>query len=65
MQQYGNQVQQGMQNAQQQLNTQMQQAMPQMPSAPQTQTVNGNWWPFSDPNALPPARATPTGITRY
>ena len=65
VQQYGNQVQQGMQNAQQQLNTQMQQAMPQMPSAPQTQTVNGNWWPFSNPNALPPARATPTGITRY
>lgn len=65
VQQYGNQVQQGMQNAQQQLNTQMQQAMPPMPSAPQTQTVNGNWWPFSDPNALPPARATPTGISRY
>ena len=65
VQQYGNQMQQGMQNAQQQLNTQMQQAMPQMPSAPQTQTVNGNWWPFSDPNALPPARATPTGISRY
>lgn len=64
-QQYGNQVQQGMQNAQQQLNTQVQQAMPQMQSAPQTQTVNGNWWPFSDPNALPPARATPTGISRY
>ncbi len=63
--QYGNQMQQGMQNAPQQLNNQMQQAMPQMPSAPQTQTVNGNWWPFSDPNALPPARATPTGISRY
>ncbi len=65
MQQYGNQMQQGMQNAQQQVNAQVQQAMPQMPSAPQTQTVNGNWWPFTDPNAMPPARATPTGISRY
>lgn len=64
-QQYGNQVQQGLQNAQQQLNTQVQQAMPQTPPGPQTQTVNGNWWPFTDPNALPPARATPTGISRY
>lgn len=65
VQQYNNQFQQGVQNAQQQMNTQLQQAVPQVPSVPQTQTVNGNWWPFSDPNALPPARATPTGISRY
>lgn len=66
-----NQMQQGMQNAQQQLNQQMQQAtnqlqqsVPQM-QGPQTQTVNGNWWPFSDANALPPARATPAAVPRY
>jgi hypothetical protein len=38
---------------------------PQTQTAPQPQTVNGNWWPFTNPNAVPPARATPTGISRY
>jgi hypothetical protein len=70
--QYNNQLQQGMQNTQQQLNqqmqqatNQMQQAVPQMQTGPQTQTVNGNWWPFTDPNSLPPARATPAAVPRY
>jgi hypothetical protein len=70
--QYNNQMQQGMQNTQQQFNQQMQQAtnqfqqsVPQMQSGPQTQTVNGNWWPFSDPSSLPPARATPAAVPRY
>lgn len=35
------------------------------PQAPQQQTTNGSWWPFSDPNAVPPARATPTSMPRY
>ena len=33
--------------------------------APQQQTTNGSWWPFSDPNAVPPARATPASVPRY
>ena len=35
------------------------------PQAPQQQTTNGSWWPFSDPNAVPPARATPASMPRY
>ena len=35
------------------------------PQAPQQQTTNGSWWPFSDPNAVPPARATPAAVPRY
>jgi len=35
------------------------------PQAPQQQTTNGSWWPFSDPNAVPPARATPASVPRY
>jgi len=35
------------------------------PQAPQQQTTNGSWWPFSDPNAVPPARATPAPVPKY
>ena len=35
------------------------------PQAPQQQTTNGSWWPFSDPNVVPPARATPASVPRY
>ena len=34
------------------------------PQAPQQQTTNGSWWPFSDPNAVPPARATPAAVPK-
>ncbi len=37
---------------------------PPQQAAPQ-QAAAGNWWPFSDPNAIPPARATPTAVPRY
>ena len=37
----------------------------QPPQAPQQQTTNGSWWPFSDPNAVPPARSTPASVPRY
>jgi len=37
----------------------------QPPQAPQQQTTNGSWWPFSDPNAIPPARSTPASVPRY
>ena len=35
------------------------------PQAPQQQTTNGSWWPFSDPNSVPPARATPSPVPKY
>ncbi len=60
-QQLNNQFQQGMQGA----NNQLQQAMPQMPAGPQQQTANGNWWPFSDTSAMPPARSIPVQPARY
>jgi hypothetical protein len=71
-QQLNNQLQQGMQSAQQQVNSgfqqansQLQQALPQMPAAPQQQTANGNWWPFSNTSGMPPARAVPAQPARY
>lgn len=60
--QWNNQLQQNLQQGQQALNTQVQQALPQ---APQQQTVNGSWWPFTDPGGLPPARTTPAMPARY
>ncbi len=60
--QMNNQLQQNVQQGQQALTNQVQQALPQ---APQQQTVNGNWWPFTDPGALPPARSTPAMPARY
>ena len=65
MQQFNGQVQQNIQAGQQQLNNQLQQAMPQYPAGPQQQTANGNWWPFSNTSAMPPARATPAMPSRY
>ena len=64
-QQLNNQFQQGMQGAQQQVNNQFQQGMQQMPTGPQQQTTNGNWWPFSNPSAMPPTRAIPVQPARY
>ena len=64
-QQLNNQFQQGMQSAQQQMNNQLQQAVPQMPAGPQQQTANGNWWPFSSPSGMPPARSIPAQPARY
>jgi len=60
--QWNNQLQQNLQQGQQALTNQVQQALP---PAPQQQTVNGSWWPFSDPGALPPARSTPAMPARY
>jgi hypothetical protein len=61
---------QNLQQQQQQLSGQMQQATNQFnnqvqQSMPQQQTVNGNWWPFQSPNGLPPPRATPALPARY
>ena len=64
-QQLNNQFQQGMQSAQQQVNNQVQQSMPQMPTGPQQQTTNGNWWPFSNTSGMPPARSVPVQPARY
>ena len=67
--QYQQGMQQTLQNQQQQLSGQMQQINNQMqpvaPGMPQQQTVNGNWWPFTNPNGLPPPRATPALPARY
>lgn len=41
------------------------QYQPPPPQAAPQQATAGNWWPFSDPNAVPPARATPTAVPRY
>lgn len=60
-QQLNNQFQQGMQGA----TNQLQQAMPQMPTGPQQQTANGNWWPFSSTSGMPPARSIPVQPARY
>jgi hypothetical protein len=60
--QWNNQLQQNLQQGQQAVTNQVQQALP---PAPQQQTVNGSWWPFSDPGALPPARSTPAMPARY
>lgn len=78
VQQYPAQAQQNLQAQQQQLtnqfqqNTQqaaaqMQQAVPQYQQYPaaQQQTANGNWWPFSNTSAMPPARTTPMPAPRY
>jgi len=59
---FNNQGQQNVQQGQQALTNQVQQALPQ---APQQQTVNGSWWPFTDPGGLPPARTTPALPARY
>jgi hypothetical protein len=65
--QYQQQLQQNLQSQQQQLSGQMQQATNQLypQSAPQQQTVNGNWWPFQSPSSVPPARSTPAVPARY
>ena len=76
VQQYSGQLQQNLQGQQQQLNNQyqqasqqatnqMQQALPQYPTGQQPQTANGNWWPFSNTSAMPPARTTPMPTARY
>ena len=46
----------------QQATNQLQQAMPQVP---QQQTANGNWWPFTSPAGMPPARSTPAQPVKY
>lgn len=66
MQNTANQMQQQFNNSMQQANTQAQQAMQQAwPQQPTQQTANGNWWPFTSPNQVPPARATPAMPTKY
>lgn len=66
LQNSANQVQQQFNNSMQQANTQAQQAMQQAwPQQPTQQTANGNWWPFTSPNQVPPARATPAMPTKY
>jgi hypothetical protein len=61
-QQFNNQAQAATNQFQNGVNTQAQQFNSQMP---QQQTTNGSWWPFSDPNAIPPARSTPMSVPRY
>ena len=77
VQQYPGQAQQNLQAQQQQLTNQFQQntqqaatqmqAVPQYQQYPaaQQQTANGNWWPFSNTSAMPPARTTPMPAPRY
>lgn len=73
MQNAGNQLQgtanqygQQFNAAVQQANTQTQQAVQgAFPSQPTTQTANGSWWPFTNPSAVPPARATPMMPAKY
>ena len=61
-QQFNNQAQTATNQFQNGVNAQAQQFNSQMP---QQQTTNGSWWPFSDPNAVPPARSTPAPVQRY
>lgn len=66
LQNSANQVQQQFNNSMQQATTQTQQAVQQAwPQQPTPQTANGNWWPFTSPNQVPPARATPAMPTKY
>ena len=61
-QQFNNQAQAATNQFQNGVNPQAQQYSSQMP---QQQTTNGSWWPFSDPNAVPPARSTPAPVPKY
>jgi len=61
-QQFNNQAQAATNQFQNGVNAQAQQFNGQMP---QQQTTNGSWWPFSDPNAVPPARSTPAAVPKY
>ncbi len=67
--QFGAQTQAALQQQQQALSGQMQQATNQLqqslPQVPQQQTANGNWWPFTSPAGMPPARSTPAQPVKY
>lgn len=41
------------------------QYQPPPQQAPPQQASAGNWWPFSNPHAVPPARATPSAVPKY
>ena len=64
-QQFNNQLQQFNNQTQATLQSQQQALSGQVPQVPQQQTANGNWWPFTTPAGMPPARSTPAQPVNY